>query len=165
MVLLSSDVSNRSSIAMDCSSVAAAMVPHPMKQRGEPAGGNAVSSSAPPSSWHHKHEQLMLMEKQKSKGKTSVHQCQVHVLVVYLHNLILKLDYVFVSNYCWGVVVWCMLNSLLHKYFWPNITLCFRTFKLLWVCSRDSLIAVEPWNLLQLPEIKGDGFVQQALVN
>ncbi|XP_052126901.1 serine/threonine-protein kinase minibrain [Frankliniella occidentalis] len=73
MVLLSSDVSSRSSIAMDCTSVAAAMVPHPMKQRGEPAGGNAVSGgvSAPPSSWHHKHEQLMLMEKQKTKAADS----------------------------------------------------------------------------------------------
>lgn len=84
MVLLSSDVPSRSSIAMDCTSVAAAMVPHPMKQRGEPAGGNAVHTvsglssgvagvAAPPSSWHHhKHEQLMLMEKQKTQGKTDV---------------------------------------------------------------------------------------------
>ncbi|XP_034240411.1 dual specificity tyrosine-phosphorylation-regulated kinase 1B [Thrips palmi] len=81
MVLLSSDVSTptRSSacVAMDCTSVAAAMVPHPMKQRGErgePAGGNTVSGgvSAAPSSWHHhKHEQLMLLEKQKTKAPDS----------------------------------------------------------------------------------------------
>ncbi|KAJ1523068.1 hypothetical protein ONE63_002191 [Megalurothrips usitatus] len=80
MVLLSSDVSSRSrsTIAMDCSSVAAALVPHPMSKRGEPAGagGNTVSSgvSANPlsSSWHHhKHEQqLMLLEKQKTKGES-----------------------------------------------------------------------------------------------
>lgn len=81
MVLLSSDVSSRSrsTIAMDCSSVAAALVPHPMSKRGEPAGagGNTVSSgvSANPlsSSWHHhKHEQqLMLLEKQKTKAPDS----------------------------------------------------------------------------------------------
>lgn len=108
MVLLSSDVSTptRSSacVAMDCTSVAAAMVPHgpphgphPMKQRGDPAGGNTVPGgvSAAPSSWHHhKHEQLMLLEKQKTKGEwhgelsvllsswQMIVQCMVFVYVV-----------------------------------------------------------------------------------
>jgi len=85
MVLLSADIvpcgrrspsegPNITATDMDCSSVAAALVPHhqppSMKQRNE-ANSNAVPPAGT-GNWHHKHEQMMLMDKQKAKGKSQL---------------------------------------------------------------------------------------------